>query len=641
MSGATTRWIRLVLSVALAGCILLPAARPTEAQGTDIIVTIDEVDTSAFPRVQVRASVRNRNGVPIQNLTTEHFEIIEDGAATLRPDSVAAESNARAQVSLAVVIDTYRTLAGAPIEAAQQATGDLLTDLLDEANDPDRAAFVAVHRGVSTDPQTLDGDYEVGFTNDRNLLLNVINFLHERMETSGAGTPLYDAVVKAVRLTAATEPVGHRAVIVMTDGEDRDSISTDSDAIQTALNERTPVFTVGLSNSRLNEQFLKRLADQTGGTYQAAEAPEDFSPLFNNVLAMLRTQYVLTYESGLPEDGQAHSVLLYVHTPTQMEAFQEQRIVTPGGGGGAAGGAEATAEPVAEGSEAAPTAVPPTPVPTPTPEPSFITNVQDFVRDNLVLTIVAIAGVALVFLILLVLIIVLVRRRRRAGAGAEGELELPSMPEAPAYGPSGGVTGRSGQPSPPPPAEGEWAGPTRRGSGATGPAGGAPAMSAATVAGMGAPPPMATRPAGSPPTPPPVQPGAPPPFAGAAPVGPVPVAPPVAPGGTQILDRTPKMAKVGLLVDRAHPETRFDVAKKSIIIGRAPGCDVVVDHATVSRQHASIKWEDEEFRLYDLGSSNGTFLGDQRVREPVTLEDGAQVRFGATEFIFKVVTLNS
>ncbi len=112
-------------------------------------------------------------------------------------------------------------------------------------------------------------------------------------------------------------------------------------------------------------------------------------------------------------------------------------------------------------------------------------------------------------------------------------------------------------------------------------------------------------------------------------------------GGTQILDRTPKMAKVALLIDRTNPAHRFDIDKRSVIIGRGQGSDIVVDHATVSRQHASIKFEDDQFRLFDLGSSNGTFLGDQRVREPQVLQDGAVVRFGGAEFIFKVVTLTS
>jgi len=109
--------------------------------------------------------------------------------------------------------------------------------------------------------------------------------------------------------------------------------------------------------------------------------------------------------------------------------------------------------------------------------------------------------------------------------------------------------------------------------------------------------------------------------------------------GTLVLSRGPKMKVVGFLVDRQQPGRRFDVDKTTVTIGRSSGNSIVIDHATVSRQHATIKLEGDEFRLYDLGSANGTFLGDSRVREPVTLEDGALVRFGQAEFIFKRMSL--
>ncbi|MFX0070467.1 MAG: ABC transporter permease, partial [Candidatus Hermodarchaeota archaeon] len=42
-----------------------------------------------------------------------------------------------------------------------EATNNLLNDLLDRENDADRAAFVGVHRGMSTDPREINEEYEV------------------------------------------------------------------------------------------------------------------------------------------------------------------------------------------------------------------------------------------------------------------------------------------------------------------------------------------------------------------------------------------------------------------------------------------------------------------------------------------------
>jgi pSer/pThr/pTyr-binding forkhead associated (FHA) protein len=101
------------------------------------------------------------------------------------------------------------------------------------------------------------------------------------------------------------------------------------------------------------------------------------------------------------------------------------------------------------------------------------------------------------------------------------------------------------------------------------------------------------------------------------------------------------MPIVGLLIDRDHPDRRLDVAKPALVIGRSQENDLVVDHNTVSRQHATIKLEGEQFYLYDMGSTNGTFVGEQQIREPVALEDGMMIRFGEKAFIFKIISLGT
>jgi hypothetical protein len=117
-----------------------------------------------------------------------------------------------------------------------------------------------------------------------------------------------------------------------------------------------------------------------------------------------------------------------------------------------------------------------------------------------------------------------------------------------------------------------------------------------------------------------------------------PVTPPTS-GGTVIIQRGPKLKVLGMLVDKKELSRRFDIDKPVVTIGRAPGNSFIVEHATVSRQHATIKIEGEDLRLYDLGSANGTFVNDKRVREPATLHDGDTVRLGEAEFIFKRVVL--
>lgn len=64
-------------------------------------------------------------------------------------------------------------------------------------------------------------------------------------------------------------------------------------------------------------------------------------------------------------------------------------------------------------------------------------------------------------------------------------------------------------------------------------------------------------------------------------------------------------------------------------IGRASVNDIHIrDDTTLSNQHAKIVEEKGHFRLYDLGSTNGTFVNKRRVRQPVLLQPDDEIQFG-------------
>jgi EAL domain-containing protein (putative c-di-GMP-specific phosphodiesterase class I) len=68
-------------------------------------------------------------------------------------------------------------------------------------------------------------------------------------------------------------------------------------------------------------------------------------------------------------------------------------------------------------------------------------------------------------------------------------------------------------------------------------------------------------------------------------------------------------------------------------IGRSEEADLHVDSTRVSREHAVIDREGNNYRLRDLGSTNGTFLNGRRV-EQAPLADGDAVRIADVEFSF-------
>ncbi|KAF0107237.1 MAG: winged helix family two component response transcriptional regulator [Anaerolineaceae bacterium] len=73
---------------------------------------------------------------------------------------------------------------------------------------------------------------------------------------------------------------------------------------------------------------------------------------------------------------------------------------------------------------------------------------------------------------------------------------------------------------------------------------------------------------------------------------------------------------------------------ESAVIGRAVECDVVIASARVSREHARLRREGRKWFLEDLGSTNGTFLNDERIPRPMELRDGDQISIGEVIFTF-------
>lgn len=73
---------------------------------------------------------------------------------------------------------------------------------------------------------------------------------------------------------------------------------------------------------------------------------------------------------------------------------------------------------------------------------------------------------------------------------------------------------------------------------------------------------------------------------------------------------------------------RFGLAIGENVVGRDPGVDVPLDDTSVSRRHARIVVGAGSTMIEDLGSKNGTRVGDARVCERVALHDGDRVAFG-------------
>lgn len=70
--------------------------------------------------------------------------------------------------------------------------------------------------------------------------------------------------------------------------------------------------------------------------------------------------------------------------------------------------------------------------------------------------------------------------------------------------------------------------------------------------------------------------------------------------------------------------------QSSLLIGRLPGIPLLIDQGSVSRRHAELSYAAGQYLLRDLGSTNGTFVNEQRLepQRPQALKPNDTVRFG-------------
>jgi FHA domain/von Willebrand factor type A domain len=90
-------------------------------------------------------------------------------------------------------------------------------------------------------------------------------------------------------------------------------------------------------------------------------------------------------------------------------------------------------------------------------------------------------------------------------------------------------------------------------------------------------------------------------------------------------------------VDRIDPvPAEYSLMKDEISIGRGEDNDVVIPHASVSRQHARLMRRDGGFELMDLNSTNGSYVDDRQIRGSAFLSSGSHLRLGDIRFVLQL-----
>jgi tight adherence protein B len=258
---------------------------PSAAQDNPPVrIEVGGINAENFPTLTLLVNVWDDYDVPVSGLTAADFQITADGA-TVPVVSVENITEDNLPISVVLVIDTSESMLGEPLADVKTAALAFLEKLapIDEVAlvDFDSTAKVAVD-----------------FTTDRDVLRSAIEGL-----SADGRTALYDAVYDAAKLAASSENP-RRFVVFLTDGNEYGGLSVMSprDGVDLAIENNVPFYVFGLG-FWLDESFLTSLVTDSHGQVYLYPDSSTLATAYEYMATYLRTQYVVTIDSGLEPDG--------------------------------------------------------------------------------------------------------------------------------------------------------------------------------------------------------------------------------------------------------------------------------------------------------------------------------------------------
>lgn len=289
---------------ALAAASLLAQQQPTFKSGTRTVA--------------IYATVTDKDGRLVPDLTRDDFEIIEDNT----PQPLTIFSADIQPVSVVVMLDRSGSMKAnhhLVVAAAEQFVRRMLPD--------DKARIGTFAEKVHIEPES--------FTESQQELIRI---LRSDLQTAGP-TPLWNAVTEA--MTALKPQEGRRVVLVFTDGKDnpgamRFNNATLMDVMGRAQREDVMIYAIGLESRMAPapgagvrggsfgggfganplgvekpDPGLPMIAGETGGGYFELTRADDLAKTFARVSEELHKQYSLGFEPT-KLDGKVHKIKVRV-----------------------------------------------------------------------------------------------------------------------------------------------------------------------------------------------------------------------------------------------------------------------------------------------------------------------------------------
>ena len=301
---------RCVVLLAFASVLSLISYAQDGAAPPEVLHISDTVSVDVN-LVTVPFTVLDDRGHVVRHLQQTDFQIYENGVLQ-KIAGFRSESDGQ-PVSIAMLIDSSYSVSRS-LEVEKQAATRFFHLLLQSGVNRALAASFSNNTDILQD-----------YTSNPDQLAKRIRGIH-----AGGGTRLIDSIHSMIEQTLSKQE-GHRALIVISDGDDNLSRIPIAAVIELAKRHEITIYTVQVESEleRLTSSvsipyldpsrgpaILKRLAEETGGCTFMAKKPDDFGHALQRIATALRAHYTIQYQSSRSAaDGSYRSIRVAVDNP--------------------------------------------------------------------------------------------------------------------------------------------------------------------------------------------------------------------------------------------------------------------------------------------------------------------------------------
>ena len=245
--------------------------------------------TTDIKLVTVLATVTNRQGEIVRNLTRDDFLLLEDK----RQQNIRYFSQeSDLPLTLGLMVDTSMSQRRV-LDAERGASYRFIETVLRPKQDQ---VFL------------MQFDFRIfmrqPLTNSLRQLSDSLPYVDtptfsQLQAQVGGGTLLYDAIITASQ-DVMLNRTGRKALILLTDGEDNGSDASVSDAIEAAQRADTLIYSILFADQGDGRRPLQRMSKETGGSFFEVSKKQNIDQIFTAIQEELRSQYSLAYVSDKP-----------------------------------------------------------------------------------------------------------------------------------------------------------------------------------------------------------------------------------------------------------------------------------------------------------------------------------------------------